>query len=60
MASIPTSHGIPCTVTNIDNERGKAFVAHQTMRTARNEKILRSLQRDVFPELDIDLILDVG
>ena len=60
MASILTCHGIPCTVTNIDNERGKAFVPHQTMRHPRVEQALRSLQRDVFPELDVDLLLAAG
>lgn len=60
MASILTTHGIPCTVTNIDNERGKSFVPHQTMRTPRVEGILRSLQRDEFPEIDVELFLAAG
>jgi hypothetical protein len=60
MASLLTRHGIPCTVTNIDNERAKAFVPNQMIRTPRVENALRSLQRDEFPELDIEQLLAVG
>lgn len=56
-AATLTEHGIPCSVSDLDNERRKIFAPHQVIPTPRVEKALKSLKECDFPEMDIDMLL---
>ena len=55
---LSTGFGIPCTKTDVDNNRKKtAFIPHQVPNCVLAVETLEAVKRDLFPKLDIDQFL---